>query len=297
MKKILILSILCLSAIMTYAFKIDGDNNKVTSAPVLVLYPMHEECHFATWNYFEQTLNTTARCIETGDKGTWLVNKVYDINTNGEELCNKLHADDTFKNGNFSIVAFSYGGMMARYVIEYCHFPEPVRNLVTFGAPLNGISAISHYTREGFLGSVVDWIVDKFISWDLMDRVIQGADYWRNPTDYDSFLTNSRFLAEANNECHFNQTRKDMWLRLNNAMFIKWEDDQTIIPSESSWWGQYDEDLEVETRHQTRIWNEDLLGMRTLEMNSRVQYTTFPGDHMVFNYTQINDYVLPVLRR
>lgn len=282
--------------IMASASRVEELNGKVTSAPVLVLYPMHDKCQFATWNYFQQTLNTTARCIETGSDETWLVNRVYDVPLHGDVLCEELHADPVFRNGNFSIVSFSYGGMMARYVIEYCHFPYPVRNLVTFGAPLNGISSITSLGRKNMIGSFLDWVVDELIGFSIFDRIIQAADYWRDPTNYNSFITSSRFLAEANNEANFNATKKDIWMKLNKALFIKWEDDQTIIPSESSWWGQYDEDFNVVDRHETRLFEEDLLGLQHLEFFDKARYLTLPGDHMVFNYTQINDFVLPILR-
>lgn len=269
---------------------------KERAAPVLILYPMHESCEFRTTNYFEQTLNTYARCIEVSTDESWLVNRLYDVRAHGERLCEEVRNDENFKHGNFSIVSFSLGGMMARYIIEYCPLDMPIRNVVTLGAPLNGISAVSHMPRESWIGSIVDWIVDKLIYYDIMDRVLEPADFWRDPEDHQGYLEHSRFLAEANNEVNFKEERRSAWRKVGKAMFIKWENDQTIIPAESAWWGQYDEDFRVLCRHETEIFQDDLIGIRYLEEQQKSQYVTFPGDHMQFNFTQINEYVLPVLR-
>lgn len=269
---------------------------KEKSAPVLVLYPMHEECEFRATNYFEQTLNTYARCIEVSSDESWLVNDLYNIRTHGEKLCKQVREDEHFKNGNFSIVSFSYGGMMARYLIEYCSFPNPIRNVVTMGSPLNGVSAVSHMPRDTFLGSMVDWVIDKLIYLDVFERVFEPADYWREPEDEEGYLAHSRFLAEANNEINYNETRKEAWTHLNKALFVKWDHDETIIPAESAWWGQFDENFHVLDRQHTNLYKKDLIGIRQLEETHKSQYLELPGDHMQFNYTQINEWVLPVLR-
>lgn len=207
-----------------------------------------------------------------------------------------MYNDNDYKNGNFSIVAFSYGGMLARYVIEYCQFPMPVRNLVTFGSPLNGVSAISHFPRDSWIGQFFDHVVDYLINFQFLERLLRPADYWRDPLAYQNFLDHSRFLAEANNECHYNQTKKDKWTGLSNAMFIKFEDDTEIIPKETEWWGEFDENFNVKERQSTRLFQEDLLGLKAMESTNKVDYVSFPGDHMKFNFTQINDFVIPVLR-
>ena len=163
----LVILFLALTVFSSYAFKVDHSENKVQAANVLTIYPIGHECEYRTWNYFGQILNTTSKCFEVGMNDYWLLNKKYDINEHGAELCNILQADDDYKNGNFSIVGFSYGGMLARYVIEYCEFPSPVRNLVTFGSPLNGVSALSNYGRDSMVGSVLDWMIDKLIDWDI----------------------------------------------------------------------------------------------------------------------------------
>ena len=269
---------------------------KIPSAPILVLSPVHEKCEFRVYNYLGQVLNTYSRCIEVSTQETWLMNKLYEVMPHGEKLCQTVKEDEHFKSGNFSIFAMSTGGMMARYLIEYCDFELPIRNLVTLGAPLNGVSALEHLDRKTFFGSILDWTVDRLINYSFMDRVIVAADYWRDPHNLDGYMKHSRFLAEANNEVNFEESRKDSWVHLTKALFIQWSEDDTIIPRESAHWAQYDENFNLVERHDTDLFQKDLIGIKTLEENQQTEYLTWPGEHMTFNFTQINNDVLDTLR-
>lgn len=269
---------------------------KIAAAPVLILAPMHEECEWRVYNYFEQTLNTYTKCIEVSNTESMVLNSLYDIRTHGSALCQKVQDDEHFQHGNFSIVAFSTGGMMARYLIEYCNFDMPIRNVVTLGGPMNGVSSLPNTDRNSYIGGLIDWVVDKTIQYSFMERILSPADYWRDPNDMNKYLNTSRFLAEANNEVHYSEDRKEAWKHLNNALFIQWSEDQTVIPKESAHWGQYDENFEVVHRYETNLYRQDLIGIKFLEDNLKANYIEFPGDHMNFNFTQINQFVLPVLR-
>eukprot|EP00345_Euplotes_harpa_P004301 CAMPEP_0168323198 /NCGR_PEP_ID=MMETSP0213-20121227/3345_1 /TAXON_ID=151035 /ORGANISM="Euplotes harpa, Strain FSP1.4" /LENGTH=298 /DNA_ID=CAMNT_0008325237 /DNA_START=15 /DNA_END=911 /DNA_ORIENTATION=+ len=293
-KTILILSIVCWFGISVSAS--ENSENKVKAAPVLVLYPLGDKCEFRTVNYLEQTLNTYVKCVEEATDESWIINDKYNVKSHGEQLCEQVKQDDNLKHGNFSIVSLSLGGMMARYIIEYCPLDMPIRNVVTLGAPLNGISAIASLPRDSWVGYYIDLIVDKLMSFKFTERLFQPSDYWKEPEDYDHYVETSRFLAEANNEVDFDVKKKTAWTSINKALFIKFADDSVILPKESAWWGEYDEDMTELDRHDSYVYQEDLVGIKTLEDSHKAQFVQWPGDHMAFNYTQINDWVLPVLR-
>ena len=130
-----------------------------------------------------------------------------------------------------------------------------------------------------------------------MDRIITAADYWRDPKNEEGYLHYSRFLAEANNEVNYSEERKAHWTHINHATFIMWEDDETIIPKESAHWAQYDEHFNIIDRHDTNLFQQSLIGIKTLEDENKADYKSFPGNHMQFNFTQINNDVLPTLRK
>lgn len=128
--------------------KTDGVSSKIPSAPVLILEAVQHNCEFRIYNYIEQVLNTYTKCIEVASDESWLMSNLYEVKPHGSKLCTQVQNDEHFKNGNFSILAFSTGGMIARYLIEYCDFEMPIRNVVTIGVPLNGVSALPHLKRS-----------------------------------------------------------------------------------------------------------------------------------------------------
>ena len=236
-------------------------------------------------------------CFEIGKEDPPLFSVVYDIERQGEILCDKLHQDEFYKNGNFSVLAVSQGSVIAKYIIEYCPFKTPIRNLVTLGGPNMGVSAYPHYPREHLLGYFMTYIIDAFIYLDIAQRIIAPADYWYDPTHRDRYLKYSSFLARANNEVDFSQERKDAWLDLNYCLFVKWANDTTIIPRESSWWGQYTEDWNIVSRFDTEVYQKDLIGTRTLEEQGRAEFATIIGDHMENIIINLNDTIIPALAR
>lgn len=188
-------------------------------------------------------------------------------------------------------MGISQGSVISKYIIEYCPLPNPVRSIVTFGGPHMGVSYAPDFPRDSFFGPIFAFIIDHAIYYDLLQYLIAPADYWRNPNDPDGYLKYSRFLAEANNERNFNQTRKDKWTSLQHARFVKWESDEVIIPRESSWWGMYTEDYNVVSRFDTEVYQKDLIGIRTLEESGRADFVSIPGHHMAFTYDQIVEIV------
>ena len=86
-----------------------------------------------------------------------------------------------------------------------------------------GISFVPKFPKESWLGSPLAFIVNKIIYSSITQWFLAPADYWRDPQNPEGFKEYSRFLAEANNEINFNQTKKDQWLSLKSARFVKWK--------------------------------------------------------------------------
>ena len=266
-------------------------------APILVTHGINDGCSDGIVSSLHYHFNTYVHCFPIGASQAPLASIFWNIRKQGQILCDFIHQDEYFKNGNFSIMGISQGSMLAKYVIEYCPLTYPVRSLVTFGGPHMGVSAVPTFSRDGWLGYIMAWLIDKVIYWDIIQYLLAPADYWRDPQNPKGYLGHSTFLAEANNEIHFNQTRKDLWLQLKYARFIKWADDTTIIPRESAWWGMYTEDYNVVSRFDTEVYQKDLIGIRTLEESGRADFISIPGDHMHFSNEQINQKVDSVFRR
>ena len=121
------------------------------------------------------------------------------------------------------------------------------------------------------------------------------ANYWRDPNNFNTYLYKSDFLAEANNERNYSEERRQKFFNLKRVMFIKWDDENTIKPSESSWWGEYDSNYNVIHRNNTILYQKDLIGIKTLENEGRAKFINIPGGHMHFTYEQIDNIIIPFL--
>lgn len=71
---------------------------------------------------------------------------------------------------------------------------------------------------------------DLIFYWEPIQWFVSPSDYWVDPKNHEGYIKHSHFLAEANNEKNFDQARKDKWLGLKHARFVKWIDDEIIIP-------------------------------------------------------------------
>ena len=139
------------------------------------------------------------------------------------------------------------------------------------------------------------WYDSSYVFTDEYQSSFAPSNYWKVPNNYDNYLIKSSFLAEANNERSFSSDRKDRFLKLNKALFIKWENEQTIKPAESSWWGEYDANYGVIHRNETILFQKDLIGVKTLESQRRAKFISIPGVHMEYTFSQIDDIIIPFL--
>ncbi|CAI2378042.1 unnamed protein product [Moneuplotes crassus] len=270
-----------------------GAAHNFTNAPVLVIHGINDDCDYGIVDEISTYLDTYAECYPIGGDEAPIVSIFYNINHQGRILCERIHQDDYLKDGNFSIMGVSQGSIVAKYIIEYCPLEHPVRNLVTFGGPHMGVSFVPTFPKESKLGSTLAWIVNKIVYYRMTQYFLAPADFWRDPNNQEGYFEYSRFLAEANNEKNFDQRRKDQWLKLQHATFVMWDNDTTIIPKESSWWGMYSPDLKLLSRFETDLYKNDLIGLKTLEESGRAEFISIPGDHMEYTRTQINLIVGP----
>jgi len=84
-------------------------------------------------------------------------------------------------------------------------------------------------------------------------------------------------------------------LILDKALFLKFDQETTINPPESSWWGEFDRAGNVLSRNQTRTYNEDLIGIKTLEEQGRGVFVTLAGKHVEVTPNDIDEVVIPFL--
>jgi palmitoyl-protein thioesterase len=176
-------------------------------------------------------------------------------------------------------LGFSQGGQFLRAYVERCNKP-PVRSLITFGSQHNGISAFKDCAPT-------DWIcrmamaVLKGDAWSSMvqSRLVP-AQYYRNPDEYQQYLEHSNFLADINNEREEkNEQYKKNIVKLENFVMYMFEEDTTVIPKETAWFGEVN-GTESTPLRASKMYSEDWIGLRELDRKGGLKFRKAPGDHM-----------------
>ena len=108
------------------------------------------------------------------------------------------------------------------------------------------------------------------------------AQYFRDPEDVDSYLENSNFLADINNEREKkNTTYKKNIKKLENFVMYMFANDTVAVPKESAFFHEVNTTSGEVTKLQERqLYKEDWLGLKTLNEAGKLHFGTVDGQHM-----------------
>ncbi|UKZ56978.1 hypothetical protein TrVGV298_010827 [Trichoderma virens] len=121
----------------------------------------------------------------------------------------------------------------------------------------------------------------KFNTWSkfVQNRLVP-AQYYRDLSNYDTYLENSNFLADINNERPVkNEQYKKNLASLSNFVMYMFEDDTTVVPKQTSWFTEVNGTEVIPLRKQTQ-YKEDWLGLRQLDGKGGLRFRSITGDHM-----------------
>lgn len=181
-------------------------------------------------------------------------------------------------------LGFSQGGQFLRGYIERCNFP-PVRSLVTFGSQHNGISEFQKCGNTDFLCKGAQGLLRSSTWSSFVQSRLVPAQYFRDPNQYEQYLEFSNFLADINNEREVkNQTYKENMEKLERFVMYVFEDDETVIPKETSWFAEVNGE-DVTLLRDRAIYKEDWLGLKTLDKKGALKFETTAGGHMSLSDT------------
>ena len=134
-----------------------------------------------------------------------------------------------------------------------------------------------------------------------MLKIIQ-AQYYRDPTNYETYLVANKFLTDINNEIppSRNETYARNLASLKNLVLVLFTEDKTVIPKESSWFGA--EPVIEDNAHFWQIpfgifrrahssgeaipmrlqpiYLEDWIGLKELDERNGIIFETCKGEHM-----------------
>jgi len=207
------------------------------------------------------------------------------INDQVNELGQKIRNDVNLRNG-YNFICHSQGALLCRAFIERFNDPPPF-NFISwagphagqFGVPQLNVLCPDYYCP--WLDEIFSMIIENAYG-DWIQDHISFAAYWKDPFDFDSYLKYSHFIADINNERKDkNSTYKSNLIKLNNMVLVMTENDEIVIPNSSPWFQFYKvgSDSEIVNLKDTDTYQEDWIGLKTLDSTDRLKLYSTPCRH------------------
>jgi palmitoyl-protein thioesterase len=209
------------------------------------------------------------------------------MNRQVELFCATVRADPNLQQG-FNMLGFSQGSIIARGALQRCSLP--VCNLITLSGVNQGVFGVPNLLK---LPPPFRELISEFVYEDAVQDIVSIAGYWRDPYQLDKYMSHCRFLPDINNELPVrNETYKMNILKLNAFVMTHSDVDETVEPSLSGWFlGYKPKSIEIELWNETRQFNEDLLGLRTLWEQGKIYQFTSHVPHGASDHTPNKDFI------
>jgi palmitoyl-protein thioesterase len=108
----------------------------------------------------------------------------------------------------------------------------------------------------------------------------------------------SIFLADINQERAFNEQYKINLLKIRNLILVKFLRDTMVTPHESEHFGFYEENntSKIISLRESSLYLNDLLGLKTMDEQSRIKFLESDTDHLQFTDQWFIDNIIPYLK-
>jgi palmitoyl-protein thioesterase len=177
-------------------------------------------------------------------------------------------------------MGFSQGGQFLRGYVERFNDP-PVRSLITWGSQHNGVADFPACATSDWTCKWAMRLAKSNIWSDWVRKNVIVGQYYRNPSDLETYLEKSEWLADVNNERDDkNKTYADNVKRLGDFVMIMFDNDKTVVPKYSSLFAEYDEKEILTPLRERQLYKEDWLGLKDLDKRGRLVMRVVKGEHM-----------------
>ncbi|CEG39210.1 palmitoyl-protein thioesterase 1 [Plasmopara halstedii] len=205
---------------------------------------------------------------------------------NQTEMFAKIVREDPRLANGFNAAGFSQGNLVIRAYIERFNDP-PVHTFISFHGPLAGVGGLPRCSPLNFICKEIDELIGEAVYTKRVQERIAQANYFRDPLRIDVYLKHAKFLPDLNNEkTSTNQTYKENFIKLQNLVLVRASEDTQVYPKESEWFGMYRDDdpyKHVLGFNETRWYQDDLFGLKTLDQAGKVHLLSSNGDHLQFS--------------
>ncbi|XP_010434661.1 PREDICTED: palmitoyl-protein thioesterase 1-like [Camelina sativa] len=269
-----------------------------TSIPFILFHGIGDKCSGGVSSFTQLLSNLSGSpgsCLEigNGENDSWFM----PLTKQTSLACEKVKQMKELSQG-YNIVAESQGNLVARGLIEFCDNAPPVINYVSLGGPHAGIAAIPK-CASGPLCAMVEALLKSAIYNDFIQDHLAPSGFVKIPGQISKYLAHSKYLPKLNNERpdERNSTFKDRFASLHNLVLVMFQKDTTLIPKETAWFGYYQDgglDTLLSTQ-QTKLYKEDWIGLKALDVAGKVKFESVLGDHLDISDEEVEEYVVPYL--
>ncbi|KAK6910380.1 hypothetical protein I203_104412 [Kwoniella mangroviensis CBS 8507] len=196
--------------------------------------------------------------------------------------------------GGFDAMGFSQGGLFMRFYAQYCNDP-PVRNLITFGTPHFGISALIPCPTPPTLSCLLAARAARAGIYTpyAQSHIVQAA-YFRDTERLDEFWDVNTFIRDLNGEKGLGgddgdendeKGRNGSGLGiegLDNFVAVMFDQDRTVSPAQSSHFATYsplNKTVIIPMTDQP-MYIGDWIGLKSLDEKGGLTLEHCPGEHM-----------------
>ena len=265
--------------------------------PVAILHGIGDSCSNSGMSdftdYFSQNLGGVYTvCIESGGGAQDFFTS---FKYQSEKACEKIKSDPNFQ-WDFSVVGLSQGALIARYIIEKCEMKGSVKRYISIGGPQMGVGSMPQCT-SGIICKAINRLIGMAVYSSYIQGLVGPAGYYKDITNYSTYLQYSSFLSDLNNEKDNKTSRhKDRFMALQKVVLIKFSEDTMIIPRETAWFQFYDNDKNVVDLKNSDFYKNDYIGLKTLDDQNKINFVEIQGNHLDFSDNDILRYMIPDLK-